>query len=266
MVLCCPVCGLPLVRGDHALRCAAGHSFDVARQGYVNLLTVSQKHSKSPGDTREQVQARRAFLAGGYYRPIAETLCRLAAPLGPKTIVDAGCGEGYYLAALQEALPGADCLGLDISKEAVRCAAGAHKSIAWITATAAAIPLTGASCDLVLSLFALTAAGEFYRVLRPGGHFLQVLAGPDHLLGLKSVIYPELFHREKISHPELPGFSLVQTETLEFSFTLEGPAVQNLLYMTPHVYRIGKAGADRLRATETLTDTAHVIFNLYCKE
>src|SRR5699024_11126334 len=163
MVLCCPVCGLPLVRGDHALRCAAGHSFDVARQGYVNLLTVSQKHSKSPGDTREQVQARRAFLAGGYYRPIAETLCRLAAPLGPKTVVDAGCGEGYYLAALQEALPGADCLGLDISKEAVRCAAGAHKSIAWITATAAAIPLTGASCDLVLSLFALTAAGEFNR-------------------------------------------------------------------------------------------------------
>ena len=116
------------------------------------------------------------------------------------------------------------------------------------------------------ALFALTAAGEFYRVLRPGGHFLQILAGPDHLLGLKSVIYPELFHREKISHPELPGFSLQQTETLEFSFTLEGPAVQNLLYMTPHVYRIGKAGADRLRATETLTDTAQVIFNLYCKE
>ena len=111
MVLCCPVCGLPLVRGDHALRCAAGHSFDVARQGYVNLLTVSQKHSKSPGDTREQVQARRAFLAGGYYRPIAETLCRLAAPLGPDTIVDAGCGEGYYLAALQRRCPGPTAWG-----------------------------------------------------------------------------------------------------------------------------------------------------------
>ena len=69
MVLCCPVCGLPLVRGDHALRCAAGHSFDVARQGYVNLLTVSQKHSKSPGDTREQVQARRAFLRWGAEKP-----------------------------------------------------------------------------------------------------------------------------------------------------------------------------------------------------
>lgn len=266
MVLSCPVCGLPLVRGDHVLRCETGHSFDVARQGYVNLLTVSQKHSKSPGDTREQVQARRAFLAGGYYRPIADTLCRLAAPLSPKTIVDAGCGEGYYLSALHEVLPEADCLGLDISKEAVRCAAGAHKTIAWITATAAAIPLADASCDLVLSLFAFTAAAEFHRILRPGGHFLQVLAGPDHLLGLKSVIYPELFHREKISHPDLPGFSLQQTETLEFSFTLEGQPVQDLLYMTPHVYRIGKAGADRLRATKTLTDTAQVIFNLYCKE
>lgn len=266
MVLRCPVCGLDLVREDHALRCGVGHSFDVARQGYINLLTVTRKHSKFPGDTREQVQARRAFLSGGTYAPIAAALCRLAAPLHPRAVVDAGCGEGYYLSALRQALPEADCLGLDISKEAVRCAAGANKAVTWITATAAAIPLADQCCDLVLSMFAMTAAGEFHRILREQGHFLQVLAGPDHLLGLKSIIYPELFHKEKLIHPELPGFSPVHSETLEFSFTLEGRQVQDLLYMTPHVYRIGREGADRLRRTERLTDTAQVIFNLYCKE
>ena len=267
MRLRCPVCGAPLRRRENAFACAAGHSFDLARQGYVNLLTVSQKHSKSPGDTKEQVNARRAFLSAGYYRPIAETLCRLAAPLLPSRIVDAGCGEGYYLDALRQALPQAELLGLDISKEAVRCAAGQYKVPTFLTATAAAMPLFDQSADLILSLFALTAAAEFHRVLTPGGHFLQVLAGEAHLLGLKSIIYPQLFHKEKISHPVLPGFSLAKSETLEFSFTLETQRdVENLLYMTPHVYRISREGLARLRATPRLTDRAQVIFNLYRKE
>lgn len=267
MRLRCPVCGAPLVLGEKVYTCPQGHSFDVARQGYCNLLPVTKKHSKSPGDTKEQVQARRAILSGGFYRPIADMLCRLAVPLKPNTVVDAGCGEGYYLNTLREALPQADLLGLDISKEAVRCAAGRYKSITWLTATAADMPLFEESADLLLSLFALTAPGEFHRVLAPGGHFLQVLAGEDHLLGLKSIIYPELFHKEKISHPVLPGFTLQKTETLEFTFTLEEhQMVENLLYMTPHVYRINQAGLERLRATPRLTDTAQVIFNLYCKE
>ena len=239
MVLCCPVCGLPLVRGDYALRCAAGHSFDVARQGYVNLLTVSQKHSKSPGDTREQVQARRAFLAGGYYRPIAETLCRLAAPLGPKTIVDAGCGEGYYLAALQEALPGADCLGLDISKEAVRCAAGAHKSIAWITATARGHPSGRRQLRSGSLPVRPDGGGNFTVCSVPAAIFSRFWPGRITCWGSSPSSIRNSFTGRRFLTRICRDFPLQQTETLEFSFTLEGPAVQNLLYMTPHVYRIG---------------------------
>lgn len=153
------------------------------------------------------MQARRAFLSGGFYRPIADMLCRLAVPLKPNTVVDAGCGEGYYLNTLREALPQAELLGLDISKEAVRCAAGRYKSITWLTATAADMPLFEESADLLLSLFALTAPGNFTGCWRREVIF-QVLAGEDHLLGLKSIIYPELFHKEKISHPVLPGFTL----------------------------------------------------------
>ena len=104
---------------------------------------------------------------------------------------------------------------------------------------------------------------EFRRVLRPDGAFIQVLAAEDHLLGLKNIIYPELHHKEKFTTPDVPGFRLAQSRQLQFTFTVEGEQVQNLLNMTPHVYRIGKEGADRLRQTRVLTDTASVVLNLY---
>jgi len=103
-------------------------------------------------------------------------------------------------------------------------------------------------------------------VLRPDGAFIQVLAAEDHLLGLKSIIYPELTHKEKFTSPILPGFRLEKTVPVRFTFTLEGQQVQNLLYMTPHVYRIGADGAARLARTERLTDTASCVLNLYRPE
>ena len=104
---------------------------------------------------------------------------------------------------------------------------------------------------------------EFLRVLRPDGAFIQVLAAEDHLLGLKSIIYPRLNHKEKDSVPTIPGFRLAESRPVRFTFTVEGEQVQNLLSMTPHVYRIGKDGADRLRQTQVLTDTASCMLNLY---
>jgi 23S rRNA (guanine745-N1)-methyltransferase len=119
---------------------------------------------------------------------------------------------------------------------------------------------------LVTSLFALTAAEEFSRVLRPDGAFIQVLAAEDHLLGLKGIIYPNLTHKEKQTVPNVPGFRLAESLPLRFTFTVEGPQVQNLLSMTPHVYRITKEGAQRLQQTEILTDTASCVLNLYFPE
>lgn len=261
MQLRCPICGETLHRTEHAWLCPSRHSFDIARQGYVNLLPVQQKRSLQPGDTKEQVLSRREFLDGGFYRPIADALCGLAKDCsGP--ILDVGCGEGYYSARLQEAM-GAELIGLDISKEAVRYAAGRYKNALWLCASAARLPVSDQSFGLVTSLFALTAAEEFKRVLRPDGVFIQVLAAEDHLLGLKSIIYPELKHKEKDSVPTLPGFRLVESRRLRFDFTVQGKQVQNLLSMTPHVYRIGKEGADRLRQTQALTDTASCVLNLY---
>ena len=169
----CPVCGAALEPQGAAWRCAQGHCFDVARQGYVNLLTVTQKHSRHPGDTREMVAARRAFLDAGWYAPIAKTLADLVRRFCPETasVLDAGCGEGYYLSQLGW-VP--ERWGIDISRDAVRYAAARDRGAHWLTATAAHLPFADGGFDCVLSMFALTAGAEFFRVLRPGGIFLIV--------------------------------------------------------------------------------------------
>ncbi len=263
MNLCCPICGEKLNREDKRFLCPRGHSFDVARQGYVNLLTVDKKHSLHPGDTREQVLSRREFLEAGFYAPIAQTLTDTARELGiTGELLDIGCGEGYYAARLASALD-LRLTGLDISKEAVRCAAGKYKNAQWLCATAAHIPVEDASADLITSLFALTLPEEFHRCLKQDGYYFQVLAAQDHLLGLKGIIYDRLDLKEKDSVPELPGFQRIRSVPIRFTFTVEGKQIQNLFSMTPHVFRIGKAGAERLRQTESLTDTASCVLNVF---
>lgn len=259
----CPVCGNALEKREKQYICANSHSFDIARQGYVNLLTVQHKHSLDPGDTKEQVLSRRAFLDGGFYAPIAEALITAAKEYGASgEILDVGCGEGYYCSRLSQAL-NLPLTGLDISKEAVRWAAGRYKTAQWLCATAAHIPVETGSAGVLTSLFALTLPEEFHRVLRDDGLFLQVVAAEDHLLGLKGIIYDQLTHKEKHVTQALPGFRLLSSENIRFSFTVEGEQVRQLLSMTPHVFRIGKAGAERLANTERLTDTASCVLNVY---
>ena len=263
MNLLCPICFEKLDPAGKQYVCPNHHSFDVARQGYVNLLTVQQKHSLNPGDTREQVLSRREFLEAGYYAPIADTLVETARELGIRgQILDVGCGEGYYSARLADGLD-APLTGLDISKEAVRCAAAKYKGKQWLCATAAHIPVEDGSVELLTSLFALTLPEEFRRCLKTDGYYFQVLAAEDHLLGLKSIIYDRLHHKDKNTVPELPGFTRIKTVPIRFSFAVEGRQVQNLFSMTPHVFRIGKDGAERLRKTEKLTDTASCVLNVY---
>ena len=263
MQLICPVCGAQLNQVERSCLCPNRHSFDVARQGYVNLLTVQQKHSLAPGDTREQVLSRRAFLEAGYYAPIAQALIDTAKKYGVTgEILDIGCGEGWYSSRLARALD-LPLTGLDISKEAVRCAAGKYKDALWLCATAAHIPVADGSASLLTSLFALTLPEEFHRVLVKDGLYFQVLAAEDHLLGLKGIIYDELHHKEKDTVPELPGFERLESIPIRFDFAVEGEQIQNLFSMTPHVFRIGKAGAERLAKTTHLADTASCMLNVF---
>ncbi len=265
MDLLCPICGAPLAKRERALVCPGHHSFDIARQGYVNLLPVQQKHSQDPGDTREQVLSRRAFLDTGTYAPILEALIEAAREYGASgELLDVGCGEGYYCAGLSQAL-GLPLTGVDISKEAVRAAAARYKGPNWLCATAAHLPVGDEGVGLLTSLFALTLPEEFLRVLRPGGLYIQVVAAEDHLLGLKRIIYDRLTHKEKHTTQELPGLTRLHSQHIAFDFTLTREQIPWLFAMTPHLFRIGKAGAARLAQAQTLEDRASCVLNVYRK-
>ncbi|MBP3313498.1 MAG: methyltransferase domain-containing protein [Oscillospiraceae bacterium] len=261
----CPICGADLLQDEKQWHCPNGHSFDVARQGYVNLLPVTQKHSLHPGDTKEMVAARKEFLDAGYYLPIAHTLREILCKENPKAVLDVGCGEGYYLT---QALPkDSEGWGVDISKDAVRYASARNKNASWLVATGSHLPFGEESFDCVLSMFALTEEGEFSRVLRKGGLMVIVTARRDHLLGLKEIIYPQLLLKEENLAPQYEDFTLEREIPVDFSFTLTSSAmVQNLLAMTPHFWRISKDGALRTAETQSLTDTARVLFRLYRKK
>lgn len=179
----CPVCaargsGTPLTLGGNALRCPAGHAFDVARQGYVNLATGRTPHS---GDTAEMVAAREEFLGAGHYDFVVDALAEAArtAYPGAGLVVDAGAGTGRHLAGVLACLPGVAGLALDVSKPALRRAA--RRVPAALADTWQRLPLADGAAGLVLNVFAPRNGAEFRRVLRPDGRLLVVTPEPDHL-------------------------------------------------------------------------------------
>ena len=179
--LACPVCAATLAREGSALRCAAGHSFDVARQGYVNLL---RRAAPENADTPEMLAARDRFLGAGHYAPIAAAVADLARGAG--RIVEVGAGTGYYLAAALDAAPDAGGLATDVSPAAARRAARCHPRAAAVVAdTWRRLPLPDGAVDLVLCVFAPRNPAEFARVLRPGGRAVVVVPGPGHLRELR---------------------------------------------------------------------------------
>ena len=264
--LACPLDGEPLRQCDRTWRCAGGHSFDVARQGYVHLLPVQRKRSRAPGDSTEMVAARQRFLAAGHYRPIAEAVSRAAleglSADAEAHCLDAGCGEGHYLrelARLADGKPPLALLGVDISKPAVLAAAKQDKRARWVVGSNARLPVLSATLDRLLCLFGFPMYDEFARVLKPGGLLLQADAGPDHLRELREIIYPTL-KPERAGNPETPpGFTLLGTDTIRYPLKLAGAQpIADLLAMTPHLYRASAEGRARAAALETLTVTVDV--------
>lgn len=264
--LACPLDGAPLQRQGASWRCPAGHSYDIASQGYTHLLPVQKKRSLDPGDSKEMVAARRRFLNAGHYQPIAAAVSRaVLAELpteGCPAYLDAGSGEGYYLRQLAAAVAEEQTLallGLDISKWAVLAAAKQDKRPNWVVGSNANLPVLPGSLDGVLCLFGFPVYGEFARVLKPGGRLLQVDAGPDHLRELRAIIYPSL-KPERCSETPVPtGFRPGASETLRYPLKLEGSEqIADLLAMTPHLYRASAEGRARAAALTALELTVDV--------
>ncbi|WP_417438841.1 putative RNA methyltransferase [Idiomarina sp.] len=259
----CPIEQSPLQLVDGSWRCENGHSYDVAKQGYVNLLPVQNKRSKDPGDSKAMVQARREFLEQGYYEPLAQVLADTVLVQGEQAVLDAGCGEGYYLRYLIEQAEqnGTDLsmAALDISKWAVQAAAKRDKRLSWMVASNNSIPLDDNSVDTILCVFGFPVEAEFKRVLKPGGRLIMVDPTGDHLKELKAIIYSEIKTKSDNLPVNSEYWSLASEQRVTFQFELNNnQAVQNLLTMTPHLYRSSAEGRERAEAHSSLQLTADV--------
>jgi 23S rRNA (guanine745-N1)-methyltransferase len=270
--LACPLDREPLQPAAGGWACAAGHSFDTARQGYTHLLPVQHKRSREPGDSKPMVAARRRFLETGFYRPLAAALAEHvlppAATQAPLAVLDAGCGEGYYLRVLTEMAEAKAVdsplalLGLDISKWAVLAAARREKRVRWVVGTNAQLPVLDGSLDVIVCAFGFPVYEEFARALRTGGRVLLLEPGADHLRELRRIIYPEL------KPPRAPagraaargcGFREDAQRNLQYSIDLESAeTIADLLAMTPHLYRASPEGRARAAALSRLTLTVDV--------
>ena len=253
-LFCCPLCTAPLVREERVYCCPNGHSFDIAAAGYTHLLPPNRKHSKAPGDDKEMVAARSAFLEKGYYLPLRQALaqlsCSLTADLPAPVLLDSGCGEGWYTAGLFQALSEQGkqpkVAGVDISKFALRKAAKRLPEGEFAVASVYRLPLADQSADLITNVFSPLAAEEFARILRPGGHYLYVVPSARHLWQMKEVLYPKPYENP-VKQEDYPGFEHIDAVPVRYSISMDDPADwMALFHMTPYAWKTPKEGVQRL--------------------
>jgi 23S rRNA (guanine745-N1)-methyltransferase len=218
-------CRSPLVRQERTLVCARGHSFDIARSGYVNLLQPQDRRSKNPGDTVDAVAARRRLHDRGATAPLLQALFDMAAPSPADIVLDAGCGDGFYLANLA-ARAGAAAHGIDISIPAVDSAARRYAQGEWIVANADRfVPYADGSFSLILSITARRNPDEFRRVLREDGRLLVAVPAPDDLIEVRGV------GRDRVASAVetfAPCFTLAAQSRVTTCADLQASALQDL--------------------------------------
>ncbi|SNX65969.1 23S rRNA m(1)G-748 methyltransferase [Streptomyces sp. TLI_55] len=266
-LLRCPTCRTHQLHPDRgALRCPVGHTFDIARHGYAGLLTGTRATS---GDDTAMVQARDRFLATGAYDPVRGAVARLAAGAASErgTVLDVGCGTGYYLAGVLDQLSAARGLGLDTSVWALRSAARAHDRAAAAAWDAfRPFPLADGVADVVLNVFAPRNPEEFHRVLRPTGRLVVVRPTGRHLVELRrrlpGMVTVDRSKETRLHRALAPFFEAVATEPVEYPIVLTRTEARDLVAMTPsarHVSETDLDDADRLpdRLTVSVLATAY---------
>jgi len=271
----CPVCGEPLAQDDRAFRCVEGHVFDIAREGYVNLLLPQHRRSKDPGYSREMIAGRRDFFDAGYYQRLADRVADVIISYLPgqaeRAVLDAGCGEGYYLRRLRVRLgeqgqDGSTLLcGIDLSKHAIRVAARRDPRGLYAVAGIYRMPVLPCRIDVLLTHFSPVSAADFRRVVRPGGVVIVGGPGEDHLYSLKKVLY-ETPAKHEATHTlaDEPGFEVIDTHRIRYNVALRGRGeVANLLLMTPYYWSADQVTQVRLAELDSLDTEVDVVLHAY---
>ena len=263
----CPVCQQELVKEGHEDKCPNGHRYDIAKEGYVNLLLANQKKAFS-GDPKDSLLGRERFLSQGYYQNLSDKLNETVNELNSKVILDAGVGTGYYLSNLINYLDNQDntYYGIDVGKEEVKMAAKKVKKANLAVANIFHLPFADHSLDLIMSIFSPYAPEEFKRTLVSGGKVLAVQPGKDHLYELKKAVYENPYYNPDKGY-NLEGFKTLKTFHLENTIYLPNQqTIQDLWTMTPYAHKTSKEDTKKLLSLNELMVTTDFYISLYQKE
>jgi len=247
------------------LYCAGGHSYDLAKSGYVNLFPAHQRKSALPGDDAQMVRARRRFLDGEHYNPLRIELCKTVSACiesSSMAVVDLGCGEGYFTDALSSIA--ASVYGIDVSKAAIRAAAKRYGSLNLAVASTARLPLQDESfgvATVVLAPFPQTV----FNMLSPGGFLIRITPGRLHLQEVKKLIYRESRQHER-APKEISGSCHMQEQAVTFDMTLDRSSLSDLISMTPMLYRTNNEQRSPADAINQLVVTASFWIDTFTKE
>jgi 23S rRNA (guanine745-N1)-methyltransferase len=238
---------MALVREPRRLLCPRGHSFDVARSGYINLLQPQDRRSRQPGDTAAAIAGRRRLHDGGVTEPLLHAIAEMVAASPGDAVLDAGCGEGFYLGTLARET-GFDAHGVDISIPAVDAAARRYPGCQWTVANADRfLPYADRSFSIVLSITARMNAGEFRRVLRDDGRLVVALPAPEDLVELRGA------GRDRVARTVeafADGFTLADRRRVATAADLDAAAVDDVLHS---IYRpMRSQPAEAMRVTFSL--------------
>ena len=244
----CPICGETLTAVGKSLKCTK-HCYDVAKEGYVNFLSSSDKHSVSPGDNKDMVVARRTIMDNGYYQPLIDYV-KHNFDFKDKAVLDIGCGEGCIARNLSEFTT--EIFGIDISKEAIRLSAKSDKNASFSVASMTRLPFFDNTFDFALSAFAPYNAIETKRILKNNGTFIVAVPAEEHLLELKKRLYKMPILNPK-DETEIEGFTLTKREKIDGNFITDGKGAVTLLKMTPYFYRTNMSAIEALTNIESIS-------------
>ena len=245
----CPVCKGNLTKNNNTLVCDSNHCYDLSKYGYVNLMRSQKSSKKRHGDDKLMLKSRRDFLEKGYYKPLLDAITsEVLKRSGSEnfTVLDVGCGEGYYTANIKQRIPNCDMYGIDISKDALICAAKRDHSLSLAAASCSEIPIESGSCDVVLNIFSPTNSNEYSRVLKSGGTLIKAVPLENHLFGLKKAIYDSPY-RNKTESRELKNF--ITADFKEIKYTLKFTSnedIISLFKMTPYYYKTSRDDQSKL--------------------
>jgi len=261
--LICPVCQSALRPEGRTYQCEKNHSFDLAKEGYLNLLLSHQRKSKHPGDDKEMIQARRRFFDSEAFDPLTKLIQHSTSHFPQPTVLDCGCGEGHFLSSLSGTR-----FGVDVSKEAIRCAAKRYKEVTWIVANGMrALPFADHALDVILSVLAPRNVEEFTRILKPDGLLILGVPGPNHLIELRTLLTANAGDFEEKADEAVakcaPQFIETNRDAVMTEILLPQSQITDLIQMTPIFWNSSpEAKADVQQLDELSVTISFALLNL----